>query len=50
MPDDRCADLRDERDDDRFRAVQGFHDVGLLTPAECAFVYETHRVPITCFF
>ena len=50
VADDCCADLRDERDDRQLRAMQGFHDVGLLASAEGAFVHETHRVPIACLF
>ena len=46
MPDDRCADLRDESDDDCVRAVQGFHDVGFLTPAKRVFVERADDVPV----
>ena len=45
VPDDCCADLRDERDDDCVRAVQGFDDVGFLTPAKRMFVERADDVP-----
>ena len=50
VPDDRCADLRDERDDDCVRAVQGFDDVGFLTPAEGVFVERADDVPVARLF
>ena len=47
MPDDCCAGLCDERDDDWVGPVQGFHDVGLFPPAKRAFVERANGAAVS---